>query len=79
MKGYVIEGGRRLEGEVRVSGAKNAALPLMAASILSTEPLAVCNVPRLRDVQTFASLLGNVLGDFFVALVDPRVRFGARR
>jgi UDP-N-acetylglucosamine 1-carboxyvinyltransferase len=53
----VIRGGRRLSGEVRVSGAKNAALPLMAAALLSQEPLELENAPRLVDVRTIGRLL----------------------
>ena len=47
-----IEGGRPLEGEVRISGAKNAALPILAAAILTEDTLALTNVPELRDVAT---------------------------
>ena len=52
-----IRGGRPLEGEVRVSGAKNAALPIMCAALLTAEPLRVSNLPRLMDVATMAKLL----------------------
>ena len=52
-----IRGGVPLSGEVRVSGAKNAALPIMCAALLSAEPLRLSNVPRLRDVATMAKLL----------------------
>jgi UDP-N-acetylglucosamine 1-carboxyvinyltransferase len=52
-----IRGGRPLEGEVRVSGAKNAALPIMCAGLLSAEPLRLANVPELMDVRTMAKLL----------------------
>jgi UDP-N-acetylglucosamine 1-carboxyvinyltransferase len=55
-----ITGGRALEGEVRVSGAKNAALPIMCAALLTTKPLALTNVPHLRDVATMARLLGEM-------------------
>ena len=55
-----ITGGRPLEGEVRVSGAKNAALPIMCAALLSDKPLALTNVPRLRDVSTMAKLLAQM-------------------
>jgi UDP-N-acetylglucosamine 1-carboxyvinyltransferase len=55
-----ITGGRPLEGEVRVSGAKNAALPIMCAALLTSKPLALTNVPRLRDVSTMARLLGEM-------------------
>ena len=52
-----IHGGRPLEGEVRVSGAKNAALPIMCAALLSEQPLRLTNVPYLMDVRTMAKLL----------------------
>jgi UDP-N-acetylglucosamine 1-carboxyvinyltransferase len=52
-----IRGGRPLEGEVRVSGAKNAALPIMCAALLSEQPLRLTNVPHLMDVRTMAKLL----------------------
>jgi UDP-N-acetylglucosamine 1-carboxyvinyltransferase len=52
-----IRGGRPLEGEVRVSGAKNAALPIMCAALLSSQPLRLTNVPQLMDVRTMAKLL----------------------
>ena len=55
-----IEGGRRLAGSVSVSGAKNAALPILAAGLLSPEPLVVTNVPDLHDVRTTLSLLGQM-------------------
>jgi UDP-N-acetylglucosamine 1-carboxyvinyltransferase len=56
----VIEGGVRLEGEVRVSGAKNAALPILCAALLTAEPLRLRNVPRLNDVRTMESLLAQM-------------------
>ena len=55
-----ITGGRTLEGEVRVSGAKNAALPIMCAALLSSKPLTLNNIPRLRDVSTMAKLLAEM-------------------
>ena len=55
-----IRGGRQLRGDIAVSGAKNAALPILAAGLLSAEPLRVSNVPRLRDVSTTLSLLGQM-------------------
>ena len=60
MDKLVIEGGQRLEGEVRVSGAKNAALPIFCASLLTTEPLTLANVPRLNDVRTMRALLSQM-------------------
>jgi UDP-N-acetylglucosamine 1-carboxyvinyltransferase len=55
-----ITGGRALHGEVRVSGAKNAALPIMCAALLSAKPLKLTRVPRLMDVATMARLLGQM-------------------
>jgi UDP-N-acetylglucosamine 1-carboxyvinyltransferase len=52
-----IRGGHRLAGEIPISGAKNAALKLMAAAILTAEPLTLTNVPRLADVRAMAELL----------------------
>ena len=52
MDKFQIRGGQRLEGEVRASGAKNAALPILAAGLLADAPLTVRNVPALHDVKT---------------------------
>jgi UDP-N-acetylglucosamine 1-carboxyvinyltransferase len=60
MDKLVIEGGYPLEGEVRVSGAKNAALPILCAALLCREPLTLTNVPRLNDVRTMQSLLAQM-------------------
>jgi UDP-N-acetylglucosamine 1-carboxyvinyltransferase len=56
----VIEGGHRLAGEIRVSGAKNAALPLLCSALLTSEPMVLTNVPRLNDVRTMQTLLGQM-------------------
>jgi len=56
----VIQGGAPLSGDVRVSGAKNAALPLMCASLLTGEPMRFSNVPHLKDVTTMLGLLGRM-------------------
>jgi UDP-N-acetylglucosamine 1-carboxyvinyltransferase len=61
MEKIVVEGGKRLEGEIKVSGAKNAVLPLMAACILSEGKNIITNVPDLADVRTMAKLL-QILG-----------------
>lgn len=53
-----IEGGRRLEGEVRISGAKNSALPIMAATLLAHGTMRVGNLPHLHDITTMLELLG---------------------
>ncbi|MGA0084656.1 MAG: UDP-N-acetylglucosamine 1-carboxyvinyltransferase [Steroidobacteraceae bacterium] len=55
-----IEGGRPLEGEVRISGAKNASLPILAAGLLADEPVSIGNVPHLQDVTTMIELLGRM-------------------
>jgi len=60
MDRFKIEGGRRLEGEVRISGAKNAALPAMAAALLTSEPVRVRNIPHVRDIITMAKLLAHM-------------------
>jgi UDP-N-acetylglucosamine 1-carboxyvinyltransferase len=57
MDKLLIQGGVALSGEVRVSGAKNAALPILCASILTAGTLRVRNVPQLRDVTTTLALL----------------------
>ena len=60
MKKLVIRGGRSLKGEVKISGAKNAALPLMAATLLTEGVNSFSNIPQLRDVKTFAELMGQL-------------------
>ncbi|CAG0978215.1 UDP-N-acetylglucosamine 1-carboxyvinyltransferase [Burkholderiales bacterium] len=60
MDRLVIEGGRRLEGTIAVSGAKNAALPILCASLLTDEPLVLTHVPELNDVRTMRTLLGQM-------------------
>jgi len=60
MDKFLIEGGRRLEGTVRISGAKNSALPAMAAALLTSEPLHLKNIPRVRDIITMGRLLAHV-------------------
>jgi len=57
MQKLSIQGGTRLAGEVRVAGAKNAALPILAASLLTASPVRVTNVPDLNDVRTMVKLL----------------------
>ena len=57
MDKLLIEGGARLSGDVEISGAKNAALPILAGTLLASEPVTVSNVPHLKDVTTMLSLL----------------------
>jgi len=59
MDKLLIHGGRRLEGALRISGAKNAALPLMAAALLTDAPLRLSNLPRLADLTTMSDLLNH--------------------
>ncbi|HKS94305.1 MAG TPA: UDP-N-acetylglucosamine 1-carboxyvinyltransferase [Gammaproteobacteria bacterium] len=55
-----INGGRPLEGEIRISGAKNATLPILAATLLADSPVTIGNVPHLHDVTTTIELLGSM-------------------
>ena len=58
MDKLLIQGGRPLSGEVTISGAKNAALPILAATILTASPVKIANIPHLRDVTTIMEVLG---------------------
>jgi len=60
MDKFKIEGGRRLEGMVKISGAKNAALPSMAAALLTRDPVRLQNIPHVRDIITMAKLLAHM-------------------
>lgn len=60
MDKLVIQGGIPLSGEIRISGAKNAALPILCAALLTEEPLHIGNVPHLRDVTTMLELLNQM-------------------
>jgi len=73
----LVTGGRALAGEARVSGAKNAALPILCAALLSDEPLALDNVPRLMDVRTMAKLLAQ-MGVDVGSQDDGRIELRAR-
>ena len=76
MQKIVVTGGARLAGEVRISGAKNAVLPILCATLLADAPVRITNVPRLHDVFTTAKLLAGLgagivhQGDAMT--VDPR-------
>ncbi|CAM5526921.1 UDP-N-acetylglucosamine 1-carboxyvinyltransferase [Rhodanobacter lindaniclasticus] len=77
MAKILINGGVPLHGEVGISGAKNAVLPILAACLLADEPVSIGNVPHLHDVTTFIELLGQmgvqlVLDDRMKMHVDPR-------
>ncbi|WP_332671091.1 UDP-N-acetylglucosamine 1-carboxyvinyltransferase [Aromatoleum sp.] len=60
MDKLLIEGGRRLAGEAAISGAKNAALPILCAALLTREPVTFTNVPQLNDIGTLLKLLGQM-------------------
>ena len=60
MDKLIIQGGSRLQGEIRISGAKNAALPILAATLLANTPMTVANVPHLHDITTTMELLGRM-------------------
>jgi UDP-N-acetylglucosamine 1-carboxyvinyltransferase len=60
---FLIEGGQPLSGSVRAAGNKNGALPILAATLLATEPVELSNVPRIRDVATMCELLVDVGAD----------------
>src|SRR6476619_8458168 len=54
---FVIEGGRPLQGRIRAAGNKNGALPILAACLLTSEPVTLTNVPRIRDVDSMIALI----------------------
>jgi UDP-N-acetylglucosamine 1-carboxyvinyltransferase len=60
MDRFKIHGGRKLEGTVRISGAKNASLPAMAAALLTADPVRLQNIPHVRDIITMAKLLAHM-------------------
>ncbi len=74
---FVVRGGNRLEGAVRINGAKNAALPIMAATIMAHDPVLLHGIPRLRDVDVMIRVLQSVGATVQWAsnhdlLIDPR-------
>ena len=76
MQKIIVTGGARLNGEVRISGAKNAVLPILCATLLADAPVRITNVPRLHDVLTTAKLLAGlgagVAHEGDAMTVDPR-------
>jgi UDP-N-acetylglucosamine 1-carboxyvinyltransferase len=60
MQAFVIEGGHRLSGTVKAAGNKNGVLPILAATLLTSEPVTLSNVPRIRDVDTMLELLADI-------------------
>ncbi|MDO9349467.1 MAG: UDP-N-acetylglucosamine 1-carboxyvinyltransferase, partial [Anaerolineales bacterium] len=77
MEEFIIEGGIPLKGEVTPSGNKNAALPLLAACLLTDEPVILHNVPDIRDVNDMRMLIES-LGVEFADLGDRSWRVTAR-
>ena len=77
MDAFVIHGGRRLRGRVKVHGAKNAALPLMAAAMLADEPVTLRDVPNLADIRNMGRLL-EVMGMDVQRGEDGALRLGVR-
>ncbi|HRQ65881.1 MAG TPA: UDP-N-acetylglucosamine 1-carboxyvinyltransferase, partial [Xanthomonadaceae bacterium] len=74
MAKILIQGGQPLDGEVWISGAKNAVLPILAASLLADEPTSISNVPHLHDVTTTMELLGQMGVEL---VLDERMRIHA--
>ena len=60
MDKFVIEGGQRLEGEIATNGSKNAALPALAAALLTEEEVRLRRIPRVRDIRTMERLLVDI-------------------
>ena len=63
MEKFVIEGGRELSGNITVGGSKNEALPVIAATLLSTEPIVLRRVPRIADVEVMVDILREMGAD----------------
>jgi UDP-N-acetylglucosamine 1-carboxyvinyltransferase len=78
MDKLLIRGGRQLHGEVRISGAKNAALPELCAALLTDQPVVLENVPRLQDVATMLTLIRN-MGVSVERREDGRVRIDSSK
>lgn len=73
MDSIVVTGGTALSGQIQIAGAKNAALTLMPATLLSEEPLTLTNVPRLSDIKTMSLLVGS-LGTEVTSLQEGKVQ-----
>src|SRR2546427_1065247 len=75
---FVIEGGRPLNGTIRAAGNKNGALPILAACLLTDEPVKLTNVPHIRDVETMMELLADLGADVdWAGPNEVRVRAGS--
>ena len=62
MSKFIIQGGKKLEGKVKISGSKNAALPIIAATILNKSKTTLYNVPKIQDVSTMFEILKEIGG-----------------
>ena len=62
MSKFIIQGGKKLDGEVRISGSKNAALPIIAATVLVKGKITLYNVPNIQDVQTMFEIIRDIGG-----------------
>ena len=78
MESFVIEGGRPLNGTVRIAGNKNGALPILAACLLTDEPVLLRNIPRIRDVDTMLALLSDLGAEAeWIGANEVRVQAGS--
>lgn len=76
MDKLIIEGGSRINGEIRISGSKNSGLPILAATLLASGPMHICNLPHLNDITTMLALLrcmgvGVTIDEKMCVEVDP--------
>ena len=83
MDKLIVTGGIPLRGEISISGAKNAALPVLVSSLLTNETVSIGNVPHLQDITTTMELLGRmgvrlVVGDKMVIVADSSQNTSAR-
>jgi len=60
MSKFIIQGGKKLEGEIKISGSKNAALPIIAATVLNAGTTTLYNVPDIQDVNTMFEILKKI-------------------
>ena len=74
MDAFQINGGKPLRGTVRINGSKNASLPLMAASLLTTEPVTLHGVPDLSDIRAMQELLASLGMSFSTTHADAEQR-----
>ena len=73
MDKFLIKGGKALHGTVAISGAKNSALPVMAAALLTAEPVTLHNIPKVRDLITMSKLLAFMSATFRSPIFPPAI------